>query len=383
MGTIEAMIAEAGARRDALRAEEERRDGERVAALRAAIQEQLGMVWGELAPHVHNEQPDRGGRRMSLSVTIARPGLLPFRVNVEEGDWQPAICMIPDGFGRIYAVNDIANLLLFCREEWERQQQVAREGRVKSLILQLHDRWRLPKPDVAAKLLEELAAYLSDEEVAGHRAKWQRCWDDLVAERERRRAADLAVAEAAVAEARRYVEEYAAYQAACRHWAEVETRRLWRQWAGWHVRYVPTLTGDEFAVDDEVIREIFVLGDELPMRWPAEVRAVTRDGRLERRVLGNLLDASYVFFETPTIDAAAPHHVVYHGGEYYVNVPPTVLRAPSEAPKPIVLWYERASRLLDENVSPEMRGRLEQAGPEWLARQTPEQVVYAAVGGEE
>ena len=90
----------------------------------------------------------------------------------------------------------------------------------------------------------------------------------------------------------------AAYNDACRAWAETETQRLWAPVEMWQVRYAPIGLTSWPTDDDEgesLIQEIVTLdapADIVAQGLGAKVYRVAPDGKVQDLVIGAVPDAN-------------------------------------------------------------------------------------------
>jgi hypothetical protein len=201
----------------------------------------------------------------------------------------------------------------------------------------------------------------------------------------RQRARDLEVAEQVIAAAREFLGKQDEYDSACRRWAEHWTAALWRPWTAWLVRYVPVFSGPitiqlhsqdqgEIDLSDLFIHEALVLGDE-PPSGQTVVSTVTKRGERQELLIGALLDARLVRFDSSNIREHLEYHRTYYAGQFCVNAMPTVDAAPSSPPPAPELWCHMIARIDTQGVSQGLMQRIELLEIEKIALATPEELV--------
>lgn len=217
-------------------------------------------------------------------------------------------------------------------------------------LAELPDRWQLHLETLSHKALERMGARIDgaddiakllavaaamDEEEAMHESTRKRLRKEIASkiryfrrcERADRaqRNADLIYAAAIIELAQAYVQEYAWYELACYDWAIEWTRELWAPGELYKVRYMPVTAGTytESFTRDVVIMEnpsTLELGNQNTL-----VTEVTPQGQACQRWIGAFLDASPIRWHNPCITDRYMYHTSLRAGDYYVNIPPADL----------------------------------------------------------
>lgn len=354
--------------------------GQRLAEQRAALARKLpDAVWaalgmqplaaeadiytGEVTQSVSLAVLDGALRlRVVASASMPGPGRVSFHYQTRMYGEQGLGAVRLDGLPEANA-QQVARLLAQATAEAASTAEKERRANVRELARWIEATRERTVEELQGKLVELVGlAWVTPEEraelvaTATQAITAVRARVAAAAEREQRRAAIDAEVRAL---ARGHVAEWAAYEAACQAWAEAETKRLWRSWGAWRVRYAPDVctwtNGDADGDQEDLLQTVLAQPawlSEQPFAddgaqqhfWSGMLLTVIeRDGALTRRIIGAFLDAEPVLWEAPELHECLDYHrsqVAWVSG-WTVNLPPLVKGVLALRPVEPLAWSKR------------------------------------------